>query len=212
MATAREPVEAALFNHASMAHNNHFFFERLSPTPVAIPTALQASLERSFGSMETLRQQFVVTAAAMFGPGFVWLVRTRDPGSGNSENFRILTTYLAGTPYPGAHWRQQPTDMNTVGGVSPEGRAHAERYFDRSANAYAAAGLPSAAGDNVAPGGIKLWPVLCLNTWEHVWLRDYGIGQNGLGGKVTYAEKWWDAIDWNVVNETARIDRRQMAA
>ncbi len=212
MATAREPLEAALFNHASMAHNNHFFFERLSPTPTPIPDALKASLERSFGSLETLKQQFVVTAAAMFGPGFVWLVRTRDPSNGNSEGFRILTTYLAGTPYPGAHWRQQSADMNTVGGVSPEGRAGASRYFDKSTSAYSAAGLPSAGNDDRAPGGIKLWPVLCLNTWEHVWLRDYGIGQNGMGGKVAFAEAWWDAIDWQVVNDTAKIDRKQMGA
>ncbi|KAH8890938.1 manganese and iron superoxide dismutase [Thozetella sp. PMI_491] len=210
MATAREPLEAALFNHASMAHNNHFFFERLSPAPVPIPAPLKASLERSFGSMETLRQQFIVTAAAMFGPGFVWLVRTREAASGQAETFRILTTYLAGTPYPGAHWRQQPVDMNTVGGVTPEGRAGAERYFDRTANAYSAAGLSAAANEDRAPGGVKLWPVLCLNTWEHVWLRDYGIGQSGMGGKVAYAEAWWNAIDWQVVNDTAKIDRKQM--
>ncbi len=212
MATAREPLEAAIFNHASMAHNTHFFFERLSPAPVPMPAPLKASLERSFGSLETLRQQFIITASAMFGPGFVWLVRTRDPQSGNSENFRVLTTYLAGTPYPGAHWRRQATDMNTVGGVSPDGQAGAHRYFDQSANAYAAAGLPQAGKKEIAPGGVELWPVLCLNTWEHVWLRDYGIGQGGMGGKVQYAEAWWDAIDWDRVNESARIDRKQMSA
>ncbi len=85
--------------------------------------------------------------------------------------------------------------MNTVGGVTPEGQTGAHRYFDQSANAYAAAGLPQAGKKEIAPGGIELWPVLCLNTWEHVWLRDYGIGQGGMGGKVQYAEAWWDAIE-----------------
>lgn len=47
---------------------------------------------------------------AMFGPGFVWLVKNAQ-----STELRILTTYLAGSPYTAAHWRRQGLDMNTQG-------------------------------------------------------------------------------------------------
>merc|ERR1711939_121262 len=78
-----------------MAFNNHFFFEALSPEPTAMPEALQADLEQSFGSIETLRHEFVVTASSMFGPGFVWLMKNR------AGKYTILCTYLAGSPFPG---------------------------------------------------------------------------------------------------------------
>ena len=45
-----------------------------------------------------------------------------------------------------------------------------------------------------------LTPVLCLNTWEHVWLRDYGVG-----GKREYVENWWRAVDWDVVASLAGV-------
>lgn len=44
--TAREPDQAALFNHASMAHSNHFFFNCLVrlPLPLRPPASIaQAS-------------------------------------------------------------------------------------------------------------------------------------------------------------------------
>ena len=50
-------------------------------------------------------------------------------------------------------------------------------------------------GEKLAPGGIHLTPLLCLNTWEHVWLTDYGID-----GKRRYVEAWWDRINWTVVS------------
>ncbi|UKZ77477.1 hypothetical protein TrVFT333_005198 [Trichoderma virens FT-333] len=107
--TAREPSQAPIFNHASMAHNNHFFFQGIAPNGTPMPDELRRELEASFSSIESLRLEFIVTASAMFGPGFVWLVKA-GPG-----DYRLLPTYLAGSPYPGAHWRMQSTDMNTVG-------------------------------------------------------------------------------------------------
>ncbi|CAG9938276.1 unnamed protein product [Clonostachys rosea f. rosea IK726] len=71
--TAREPNQAPIFNWASMAHNNHFFFDGLTPDPTPIPEVLKRELEASFSSMETLRREFVITASSMFGPGFIWL-------------------------------------------------------------------------------------------------------------------------------------------
>ena len=70
-------MAASLFNHASMAHNNHFFFNALStsPSPLERHPSMQQSLNNTFGSIETLKATFLDTAGAMFGPGFVWLVQ-----------------------------------------------------------------------------------------------------------------------------------------
>ncbi|RGP62886.1 fe-mn family superoxide dismutase [Fusarium longipes] len=188
--TAREPNQAPIFNYASMAHNNHFFFQGISPTGTPMPDALRTDLEASFSSIETLRREFVITASAMFGPGFLWLVKA-GPG-----DYRLLPTYLAGSPYPGAHWRAQSTDMNTLG---KDGSA---RNFMNN-QAY---GANKRAGD-LPPGGIELEPLLCLNTWEHAWLLDWGVGAGGQGGKVAFAESWWSLIDWEKVAQKSGVLR-----
>ncbi|KAK1973032.1 superoxide dismutase [Colletotrichum eremochloae] len=189
LATAQDPSQAPIFNHASMAHNTHFFFKNITPTPKPMPESLAAELSHSFSSVETLRREMILTAAAMFGPGFVWLVKA------GHQDYRILTTYLAGSPYPGAHWRLQSTDMNTVGvGGS------ANHYFQRNAAAQRPVQTP--------PGALDAVPLLCLNTWEHTWLRDYGLGVGGVGGKKAFAEAWWEVIDWDAVKTAADIPTR----
>jgi Fe-Mn family superoxide dismutase len=185
--TAREPNQAPIFNHASMAHNNHFFFQGLAPGGTPMPDDLRRELEASFSSIDSLRLEFIVTASAMFGPGFVWLVKA-GPG-----DYRLLPTYLAGSPYPGAHWRMQSTDMNTVGN---DGSA---RPFLR--NQLLGAGRRRT-GD-LPPGGIELEPLLCLNTWEHAWLLDWGMGVDGKGGKAAYVDAWWNSVDWEKVHQRA---------
>ena len=183
-----------------MAHNNHFFFSGLSPEETPIPKALQKSLENSFSSIETLRREFVITASSMFGPGFVWLVKTKD------QKFSLLTTYLAGSPYPGAHYRRQTMDMNTEDSASGNGgvSAHLRSLLSGPPVNQVGAHGPLSRKDK-APGGTELTPVLCLNTWEHVYLPDYGVGAAGQGGKTAYAQNWWNRIDWNVVNNHANF-------
>jgi Fe-Mn family superoxide dismutase len=181
-----------------MAHNNHFFFSCLSPEPTVVPQPLKRRLESSFSSMETLEREFVVTASSMFGPGFVWLMKSKD------DKYSLLTTYLAGSPYPGAHYRKQAVDFNTesnatgVGGVSGAIR---EKWAAQPVNQVGATGPYSK--KQLAPGGVDITPVLCLNTWEHVYLRDYGVGASGRGGKKLFAQNWWQKIDWNVVFNNA---------
>ncbi|KAL2129585.1 hypothetical protein VTI74DRAFT_7556 [Chaetomium olivicolor] len=213
--TAREPAEAVTFNYASMIHNNHFFFKHLSPTPVQMPEVLRGHLEKSFGSIETLREEMIYTAASMFGPGFVWLVKTNIQGL--TPAFKVLTTYGAGSPYPAAHWRRQDVDMNTSAGATNEAAIETGRQY----NAHAAYGagkrdasnLAASKRANFAPGGIDMHPILCINTWEHVWLWDYGFG---LGqpdrGKFGYATEWWKKINWDLVLKEANIQRLEMSA
>lgn len=202
-ATAREASQAPIFNYASMAHNNHLFFERLAHIPEGqegipdedrIPPALMNDLVKQFSSIETLRREFLVTAMAMFGPGFVWLVQNAQ-----TQDLRILTTYLAGTPYTAGHWRRQGVDMNTQGINSPD---TVKAFMERTKTG---AGADTGGKfTQAAPGGIDVIPLLVLNTWEHVWLRDYGIGAGGLGGKRQFVEDWWRCIDWNKVDAARR--------
>lgn len=214
LATARNPGEdAVIFNHASMLHNNHFFFKHLSTKHVEMPQTLREYLEKSFGSVETLRQEMVYTAAAMFGPGFVWLVKVSQPGL--PVAFKVLTTYLAGSPYPAAHWRRQDMDMNTqTGSWDDTAIQHGKAYLDNSSYGMANKRRGAAASErhNHAPGGTNVHPILCLNTWEHVWLWDYGFGASQGGGKLKYAENWWKKIDWELVQKEANIHKLEMSS
>lgn len=211
IATAREPHLAATFNYASMAHNNHFFFSGLSKTGGANKTEhmsddLKTYLERSFGSLESLRRELVMTADAMFGPGFVWLVQQMDGPGAVARPFKVLTTYQAGSPYPTAHWRSQGVDMNNHGGAR-EGGAVVKEYFDRQNVANRREPIHGSGSDAVSrtnripPGGTNVVPVLCVNTWEHVWMWDYGVG-----GKADFVQNWWNIIDWGRVQELSRMD------
>ncbi|EEP77422.1 conserved hypothetical protein [Uncinocarpus reesii 1704] len=196
---ARDASAASLFNYASMAHNNHFFFNCLltqilaqSPEPVPIPQNLEESINESCSSVKSLKAEFLATANAMFGPGFVWLVKSKD-----TAELRILCTYIAGSPYPGAHYRRQPVDMATqttgvAGGENPQAVGELVNKQYGSMGMYSQKHV-------LAPGGADIEPILCVNTWEHVWLRDWGVG-----GKAGYLEAWWDKINWHEVAEHDR--------
>ncbi|OTA69492.1 manganese and iron superoxide dismutase [Hypoxylon sp. EC38] len=188
-ATARDPSNASLFNYASMAHNNALFFKNLANLNMTkqragegegigedrIPSGLKHELVKQFSSIETLRREFLATAMGMFGPGFVWLVKNAQ-----SQDLRILVTYLAGTPYTAGHWRR---------------------------GAGADTGGKFLSQNQTGPGGTDVIPLLCLNTWEHVWLRDYGIGAGGVGGKREYIKRWWNVIDWTKVDGLANLQK-----
>jgi len=187
---AQQASMASLFNYASMAHNNHFFFNCLSPSPVAMPDGLVKNITESCSSVESLRAEFIATANAMFGPGFVWLVKSTQ-----DARLKILSTYIAGSPYPAAHFRRQPVDMATqTTGVAGGENADAIGKL-RQMNPVGSMGQYSNQ-KVLAPGGIDIQPILCVNTWEHVWLRDWGVG-----GKAGFLEAWWDKINWEEVAE-----------
>ncbi|KAI0409613.1 manganese and iron superoxide dismutase [Xylaria palmicola] len=208
-AAARDPAQAAVFNYASMAHNNHFFFNQLlnlqtvydqtaaesgaqlESSEERIPQKLRGDLKKTFSSIGTLRREFLSTALAMFGPGFVWLVK-----NANTQDLRILTTYLAGSPYTAAHWRRQGVDFNTAAAD----RGTVSAYYERT---QAGAGNIAGRYGSQAPGGADVIPLLCLNTWEHVWLTDYGVT-----GKGEYVQQWWETIDWEKVESLVYPNRQ----
>ncbi|KAL0254735.1 hypothetical protein SLS55_009259 [Diplodia seriata] len=193
--TAREPAIASTFNYASMAFNNHFFFSAITDKETPMSDELAESLTTSFSSVDIFKADFLATAEAMFGPGFVWLVWHRQPGSLHNGSWKILPTYLAGSPLSDAHYRQQPVDMNTQNTNSAGGLSGAD-YTRQSQiqNSAGVTGRHSAAGmagRNRAPGGADVVPVLCVNTWEHVWVPDWGIES-----KRDFLEAWWRRINW----------------
>lgn len=197
---AHNPAAASTFNHASMAHNNHFFYQQFSDDPKRLEhfPDLQQSLIDAFGSIETLRMTFLDTAAAMFGPGFVWLLWARDPDGITSRKgaWKILCTYNAGTPYPEAGFMQQGLDMNTN---------NADTFSQyKSSLGVGYMGVFSHASQEKAklpPGATTIVPVLCVSNWEHTYLYDFGLNR-----KADYLNNFWDAIDWTVVNHRTPED------
>lgn len=160
-----------------------------SPDQTHIPESLELKIIEDFSSVESLRAEFISTANAMFGPGFVWLVSTEK------AELRILATYIAGSPYAGAHFRMQPGDIATQD-ASATGAMRGKKWAQdlEVSNKLGRFGPHSGRDKVVAPGGLEVIPLLCVNTWEHVWLRDYGIA-----GKRVYLENWWDRINWDEV-------------
>lgn len=189
---ARDPARAYDFNVASMAFNNHFFFRGLNTNPNVesrMSSDLELQIKKDFSSLDTLRAEFLAIAEAMFGPGFVWLVQANDTSPGR---LRILPTYLAGSPLSGAHYRRQSEDKTTQNADSQQAV--------NNVGSFGSAALQKPQGPKKPLGGVDIVPLLCINTWEHVWLQDYGVK-----GKRKYLEAWWNSIDWDLVRQNTTI-------
>lgn len=174
-----------------MAYNTHFFFQSLSPSPNELQSypVLQQELIKSFGSINNLFRTMVVTADRMAGPGFVWLVQAQTrhtSASPFSSTCRLVTTYNAGTPFPEARARQQPEDQATA----PQSSAGSFGRFSAQSKDRAA----------TPPGTELLTPLLCVSTWEHIYLTKYGVE-----GKQKYLREWWNSINWGAVDN--RIEK-----
>lgn len=193
-----------------MAHNNHFFFESLSiedTNPEQMAPKLKLQLIRCFGSMNTFKLEMLKTANAMFGPGFVWLVKDFD------NNYSILATYLAGSPYPMAHFRKQRATPNIAAegenstGTKPSSTTVADRMREKiegpAINQCGPFGAQSKIPAQTIGSPNSLVPVLCINVWDHVYLPDYGFRAEIAGGKTRYTDNWWKKIDWRVVSSRA---------
>lgn len=169
---------------------------------------MEFHLRNNFSSIETLKAQMLETAYSMFGPGFVWLVSTKNHSSFSEatgrgpRKFHLVSTYLAGSPLAGAHNRFQPSDLNTenigtAGGFDSQAWAKT-----RVQNAVGNFGpySPGARNPKTSYGGIDITPVLCVNTWEHAWMLDWTIN-----GKWQFLEAWWDRINWAHVQRIADL-------
>jgi Fe-Mn family superoxide dismutase len=179
-----------------MAFNNHFFFRGLATDSNVISspsTDLVSAINNNFSSLNSFRDTFLATADAMFGPGFLWLVQLNESTS-VGRPLRILPTYIAGSPLSGAHYRRQSHDLNTENADTYQSLkpTNSVGSFGSAANVKQAAKKPL--------GGVDVTPLLCVSTWEHTWLEDYGVN-----GKTDFLMNWWEKINWNVVEEGAHL-------
>ncbi len=81
-----------LFNNAAQAYNHEFYFNGISPVPVAVPEQLLSLINRDFGSLDDFKAQFIAAATGNFGSGWTWLVQD------NAGNLKIVNTSNAGNP------------------------------------------------------------------------------------------------------------------
>ena len=91
-ATANNDEFAKLFNNAAQIWNHWFYWNSLDPRGVKKPRGeLLDAINSSFGSFEQCVKQFSDAATALFGSGYVWLVK--DGGK-----LKITKTMNAQTP------------------------------------------------------------------------------------------------------------------
>lgn len=92
-------AQGRLFEHAAQAWNTDFYWRGMAPPAAAGASEprgpLAAAIDASFGSLDTLRQQFDAAALRGFGAGWAWLVQRRDGRLG------IVATPNAATPLTG---------------------------------------------------------------------------------------------------------------
>ncbi len=67
-----------LFNQVSQHWNHIQFWEMMSPSPVGMPSELEAALNNAFGSVDAFKKEFVAAGVGQFGSGWCWLVKEGD--------------------------------------------------------------------------------------------------------------------------------------
>ena len=85
-------TSGGLFNLAAQSWNHDFYWKSMSPAGEDPGTEVTAALERSFGSVDAFRQEFLSAAGGQFGSGWAWLV---EDGPGE---LAVVTTSNAGNP------------------------------------------------------------------------------------------------------------------
>jgi superoxide dismutase, Fe-Mn family len=84
--------KVALFNAAAQVWNHTFFWNSMKPGGGGKPAGRMLDLiEKSFGSYEQFRTNFIDTAVSQFGSGWVWLVQ-------DGETLKVIKTSNADTP------------------------------------------------------------------------------------------------------------------
>lgn len=85
-------AQGPVFNNAAQTWNHTFFFLSLSPSPSDIPSELSEKINKSFGSIDKLKEEFTKAAVSVFGSGWTWLVENSE------KELKIVSTPNAGNP------------------------------------------------------------------------------------------------------------------
>jgi Fe-Mn family superoxide dismutase len=68
-------TSGVLFNQAAQVWNHTFFWHSMKPGGGGSPSGdLAAAIDRDFGGLDKLKDQFAAAAAAQFGSGWAWLI------------------------------------------------------------------------------------------------------------------------------------------
>ncbi len=75
IATADQEDNADIFNNAAQVWNHTFYWASLKANGGGQPTGdLKTKIEESFGSYDTMKQEYLDKASGQFGSGWAWLV------------------------------------------------------------------------------------------------------------------------------------------
>lgn len=75
--------EGPIYNNAAQAWNHEFYWHSLSPDNSGSPSEeVSHAIRQSFGTLDEFRQAFEKICLALFGVGWVWLVKNHDGGMG----------------------------------------------------------------------------------------------------------------------------------
>jgi Fe-Mn family superoxide dismutase len=83
--------EQAIFNQAAQAWNHDFYWAQFNGGSEAPIGSFKEAVERDFGGMDGLKKKVVEISDAVFGTGWVWLVK-------DNEKLIVLGLSDAGTP------------------------------------------------------------------------------------------------------------------
>ena len=91
-ATENDQANVAIYRNAAQAWNHAFYWQSLSPRRGGqFPPVLQAQVDSSFGSLDSLKEELGNAAKAQFGSGWAWLVL-------DGSKLRVVKTANAGNP------------------------------------------------------------------------------------------------------------------
>lgn len=91
--TIVKSADGAIFNNAAQTWNHTFYFNTFSPLARQKPSGkLLQALEKTWGSFEEFKKEFVTQGSAIFGSGWVWLAQTPE------NELVILKESNAGNP------------------------------------------------------------------------------------------------------------------
>jgi len=86
-----------LFNNAAQAWNHEFYWNSLGPHMGDRPSGtLAKAIARAFGSFDSFRAEFTQRASALFGSGWMWLVRNPDGSLALEETANADTPIRSG--------------------------------------------------------------------------------------------------------------------